>query len=188
MPLASCLNRVIAGVCSSGKSLFGSIGGWPPFGEASVSSTPASRKTKYGAANSSSQKPVLRPVLPNWSWDVSTIRIFMFVLLVSLLSSTATAFTTLAPLTQLGSHYEGSETKESSGTVARFVRGLTQHVDTIDCPVSHRSTACHLAPSPHLLDTALDTARGTRGIRFANLDWSCLSDGAAFVNQCRASS
>ena len=33
----------------SGKSLFGSIGGCPPFGEASVSPTPASRKTKYGA-------------------------------------------------------------------------------------------------------------------------------------------
>jgi hypothetical protein len=48
-----------------GKSLFGSSGGCPPFGEASVNSTPASRKTKYGAANSSSQKPVLRPVLPN---------------------------------------------------------------------------------------------------------------------------
>src|SRR5262249_61734238 len=52
-------------------------GGWPPFGEASVRSTPPSRKTKYGAANSSSQKPVLRPVSPSRSCDVSTIRIFM---------------------------------------------------------------------------------------------------------------
>src|SRR5580698_1938138 len=54
------------------------MGGCPPLGEASVSSTPASRKTKYGAANSSSQKPVLRPVSPNRSCDVSTISIFMF--------------------------------------------------------------------------------------------------------------
>ncbi len=42
--------------------------------------TPASLKTKYGAANSSSQKPVLRPVLPSWSCGVRTIRIFTFLL------------------------------------------------------------------------------------------------------------
>ena len=48
----------------------------PPLGEASVSSAPASLKTKSGAANSSSQKPVLRPVFPGTSCEVSTIRIF----------------------------------------------------------------------------------------------------------------
>jgi hypothetical protein len=47
-------------------------------GEASVNCTPASLKTKYGAAPSSNQKPVLRPVSPSWSWDVNTIKIFMF--------------------------------------------------------------------------------------------------------------
>ena len=41
----SCLNRAMAGVWFSGRSLFGSTGGWPPLGEASVSSTPASRNT-----------------------------------------------------------------------------------------------------------------------------------------------
>src|SRR3954462_9469721 len=71
----------MAGVCPSGKSLLGSIGGCPPFGEARVNSTPASRKTKYGAANSSSQNPVLRPVLPRTSCDVSTINIFTSLLL-----------------------------------------------------------------------------------------------------------
>src|SRR3954465_348750 len=76
---SSRLKRAMAGVWFSGRSLLGSTGGWPPFGEASVSSTPASRKTKYGAANSSSQNPVLRPVLPNWSCDVSTMRIFITV-------------------------------------------------------------------------------------------------------------
>jgi hypothetical protein len=50
---ASFLKRAIAGVWLSGRSLFGSIGGWPPLGDASVTSTPASLKTKYGAANSS---------------------------------------------------------------------------------------------------------------------------------------
>src|SRR5689334_18631989 len=74
----SCLKRVIASVWFSGSSLLGSIGGCPPLGEASVSSTPASRNTKYGAANSSSQKPVLRPVLPSRSWEVNTMRIFIF--------------------------------------------------------------------------------------------------------------
>src|SRR5215469_6611919 len=54
------------------------MGGWPPLGEASVSSTPASLKTKKGAATSSSQKPVGRPVLPSWWCEVSTIRIFIF--------------------------------------------------------------------------------------------------------------
>jgi len=34
------------------------------------------KTTKYGAANSSSQKPVLWPVSPNWSCDVSTMSIF----------------------------------------------------------------------------------------------------------------
>src|SRR5580698_2115259 len=58
------------------------MGGWPPFGDASVNSTPASRNTKYGAANSSSQKPVLRPVLPRTSCEVRTIRIFTCLLLV----------------------------------------------------------------------------------------------------------
>ena len=50
----------------------------PPFGEASVNFTPASLNTKYGVANSSSQKPVFRPVLPSSSCDVSAIKIFMF--------------------------------------------------------------------------------------------------------------
>src|SRR5438445_4935284 len=77
----------MAGVCPSGKSLFGSIGGCPPFGDARVRSTPASRKTKYGAANSSSQKPVFRPVLPRTSCDVSTISIFMFFLLLFVVRS-----------------------------------------------------------------------------------------------------
>ena len=66
---------------SAGRSLFGSTGGCPPFGEASVRSTPASRKTKYGAANSSSQNPVLRPVSPRVSCEVSTISIFKIPLL-----------------------------------------------------------------------------------------------------------
>src|ERR1700722_13918984 len=79
---ASFLKRDIAGVWFSGLSLLGSIGGCPPFGDASVRSTPASRKTKYGAANSSSQKPVFRPVLPRTSCEVSTIRIFTCLLLV----------------------------------------------------------------------------------------------------------
>src|SRR3569833_926172 len=76
----SFLNLAIASVWFSGKSLLGSIGGCPPLGEASVNSTPASRKTKYGAANSSSQNPVLRPVLPSTSCDVRTISIFMLLL------------------------------------------------------------------------------------------------------------
>ena len=39
------MRGVIAGVCFSGKSLTGSKGGWPPLGEAKVSSTPASLNT-----------------------------------------------------------------------------------------------------------------------------------------------
>ena len=41
----SALNRSVASVCASGSSLFGSSGGWPPFGEASVISAPASFST-----------------------------------------------------------------------------------------------------------------------------------------------
>jgi hypothetical protein len=41
----SPLKRRVAGVCAFGVSLRGSIGGFPPFGEASVSSTSASLKT-----------------------------------------------------------------------------------------------------------------------------------------------
>ena len=58
-----------------GSLLFGSSGGWPPFGEASTISAPASLNMKYGAASSSSQKPVFRPVLPSLSCEVRTIRI-----------------------------------------------------------------------------------------------------------------
>jgi hypothetical protein len=63
----SSLKRRVASVWPSGVSLTGSMGGCPPLGEARVTVAPASRKVKYGAANSSSQKPVLRPVLPSWS-------------------------------------------------------------------------------------------------------------------------
>src|SRR6516164_1446531 len=70
---ASASNRCVRSVWKFGSLLFGSRGGWPPFGEASVISTPASLNVKYGAANSSSQKPVLRPVLPSLSFEVRTI-------------------------------------------------------------------------------------------------------------------
>ena len=42
---ASALKRRVASVCASGSSLFGSSGGWPPLGEASVMSAPASLNT-----------------------------------------------------------------------------------------------------------------------------------------------
>src|SRR3954463_3534240 len=75
--VGSSLKRRVASVWPSGVSLTGSMGGCPPLGEARGTVAPASRKVKYGAANSSSQKPVLRPVLPSWSWEVSTMRIFI---------------------------------------------------------------------------------------------------------------
>ena len=46
-----------------------------PRGDASVICASASLKTSYGAANSSSQKPVFLPVSPSSACDVSTSRI-----------------------------------------------------------------------------------------------------------------
>src|SRR5580658_5221424 len=118
----SCLNRVIAGVCSSGKSLFGSIGACSPFGEASVSSTPASRKTKYGPRIPPAKCrfcgrycPIDRATSAPSVFSCS----FSFVLV---LRSTERA--------QVAHHDEAVETKEESRDGRTLlVRGPTQRVD-----------------------------------------------------------
>jgi flagellar basal body L-ring protein FlgH len=60
-----------------GTVLLGSIGGWPPLGEANSTKAPESLKAQEGAANSSSQTPLFRPVSPSRSGDVTTIKMRM---------------------------------------------------------------------------------------------------------------
>src|SRR5690554_2787300 len=79
----SSMKRRVESVSASSASLFGSTGGCPPLGDARVILAPASLKTKNGAVNSSSQKPVLWPVSPIWSCEVSTIRMFINSILLS---------------------------------------------------------------------------------------------------------
>jgi hypothetical protein len=74
---ASFSKRRVMSVWKVGSSLLGSRGGRPPLGGGQGDLRACILKHSYVAASSSNQKPVLRPVLRSWSWEVRTIRTFV---------------------------------------------------------------------------------------------------------------